>query len=267
MKGLTLKKIIYVSYYDGPYRRGELNYEREIKNLGRLIHYLRNNRGISVDEAYECIRNSFSSVVNYKVVSVPEESNVSKFVTHKDLIKEFIPNGEVKMVILGTMASCVARSLDDKIPESFFYYHSNLNRFWDILTYLYFGERKKLGSIEEKKIFLNQAGIALSNLVAEAKLQEYQKSDDTHLFEAFNEQRLFFKTVSPVFKSLLREVPVFFTCYRKKPIERLLEGFYLHNGLPTTDIERIKFLHSPTRRSYEYIAGLWRESIELNEAA
>lgn len=186
-------------------------------------------------------------------------------VLHQDLIPEFIPETEVKLVILGTMASFIARSIDAREPASYFYYHNNKNLFWGALSLLYYGEIRKFQTIQEKKDFLNLTGIAVSNLVSYAELNDGEKSEDKFLFKAYEEKRLGFKTVSNEFKGHLQNSSVFFTCYRKKELDGLLTGFFEHNGMKEMSLKRINFLHSPTRRSYEYIANLWQNSLLIRK--
>jgi len=63
-------------------------------------------------------------------------------------------------------------------------------------------------------------------------------------------------------KTLLEESPVFFSCFRKNEIEALLNGYKEANKISKKDfIDKVVFLHSPTRRGYQYIANKWRESI------
>ncbi len=181
----------------------------------------------------------------------------------KDPMEDFIPKGETKFVILGTMASYVAREVNGiKINEPF-YYHDGRNRFWGVLSLLLSGEIIKFTNIDTKKAFLDSKGVALANLVSQVEVEDsVDSSVDEVLFNAFEKERLKFKVISEPMRKLLKEKPVFFSCYKKKEIVSLLEGYKVFNQISEVNyVDRIIFLHSPTRRGYQYVADKWRESI------
>ena len=88
--------------------------------------------------------------------------------TSSDEIHEFIPNTTTKLVILGTMASGVARTKDQKKPGEAFFYQDNRNKFWEILQFVVNpkADVKKNMPTTEKKDFLNKWQIAMANIVA-----------------------------------------------------------------------------------------------------
>ena len=182
----------------------------------------------------------------------------------KDPMIDFSPHGKVRFVILGTMASFVAREINGgEAKYGSFYYHDGRNRFWGVLSLLLTGKRMKFSDIDEKMEFLNSHGVALANLVSTVEVgDEVEGSSDRILFEAFENGRLTFKSAKIQFKNLLETVSVFFSCHKKAEIVALLEGYRIANKIPSDDfVDRITFLHSPTRRGYQYIADRWCESI------
>ncbi len=184
----------------------------------------------------------------------------------KDPILDFLPRGETNFVILGTMASYVAREIDGTVNNNSFYYHDGRNRFWGVLSYLLTGKEISFRSISEKKDFLNKYGVALANLVSTIEVDSaVGTSSDRVLFKAFGDGKLEFKKASPEMISLIRQKPVFFTCYRKPKIDTLLDGYNEFNKIfDERIVNRITFLHSPTRRGHQHIAEKWRDIIRMS---
>lgn len=182
----------------------------------------------------------------------------------RDSILEFIPSKDVNFVILGTMASYIARDINGEPAQSSFYYHSPRNRFWCILSRLLTGKRIIFSDIEEKKAFLNNYGIAVANIVFEAEIEDkINSSEDKYLFEAMANDRLRFKECSSKFKQILYEKPILFTCRRKSKIELLLKRYFIKNQIPISTLERIHFLHSPTRKSCDSIFRIWYSEMQV----
>lgn len=62
-------KRIQTRHLDGPWTYSQLDYEKEIKRMARLIKKLQLELPeLSDDEAYETIRNYFSSYTSYRIV-------------------------------------------------------------------------------------------------------------------------------------------------------------------------------------------------------
>lgn len=183
----------------------------------------------------------------------------------RDDIKTFIPKGKTKLVILGTMCSAAARTVGNrKAADEAFYYHSPINRFWTVLQLIFEKNKavKKL-SIDEKTMLLNKHGIAIVNIVQEISVPDSLANDpsDSVLFEANRKGNLRFKTASSEFKTVLKSKPLFFTCRYKRPIHNLLEGYFIHNKVDPRLLEKIWYLHSPTRKSAQKIADIWTDEI------
>lgn len=177
----------------------------------------------------------------------------------KDEIVEFIPEGDVNLVILGTMASFVARAVNERFPRDAFYYHDGRNRFWGVISLILTGERIHFSSIENKKRFLNHYGIAMANLVQSVEVgDEINSSEDKILFDAYRKQKIQFKIISSSFKKILQEKPICFTCRRKMEIEIFIKEYFNKNSVSTRSVEDIEFLTSPTRKSYNAISESWR---------
>lgn len=186
--------------------------------------------------------------------------------TLKDEIEEFIPEGKVNLVILGTMASFVARVVDEQFPKDAFYYHDGRNRFWGVLSLILTGERIRFNSIDDKKRFLNHYGIAMANLIHSVDVgDEIESSQDKILFKAYQDQKIQFKTISNSLKRILQENPIFFTCRRKVDIEIFLEEYFKKNSFSACSVEDVTFLTSPTRRSYKAISESWRDDLLTSE--
>ncbi|RZF21585.1 hypothetical protein DAY19_07815 [Halobacteriovorax vibrionivorans] len=186
--------------------------------------------------------------------------------THQDEIPLFIPKGETNLIILGTMGSINARTVNGEKPDGeFFYYNNNRNHFWKVLQFLFEPEKeaRKL-TIEEKYAFLEKWGIAMSNIVNIAKVPNKDKDDpsDTVLFAAHKKNNVDFKHASPKFKKLLKTKPMFFTCRRKKGIENLLEGFFEQNGLSADLIDHIWYWPTPTRCNPKARSLIWKDEMK-----
>lgn len=190
---------------------------------------------------------------------------MSKKFEQFDILEEFIPVNGVKLVILGTMASKIARKAPelDKYPnlEEVFYYHDNRNRFWKALSIVLTGKdfiedknRTPKEKREDKKRFLEEHGIAMINIVE--KIEGHWSSRDKVIFSAHTNQEIEFKHITLKFKSLLETKPVFFTCYPSKELCLLLKDFLLSRKvqLPFT---RITFLRGPTMVNERTIAKEW----------
>lgn len=183
--------------------------------------------------------------------------------TLRDPMLDFVPEGNTTFIILGTMASYVAREVDGAVKNDSFYYHDGRNRFWGVLSLVLTGKEILFENTAEKRDFLNRNGVALANIVSTVEVDsEVETSSDDVLFKAFNDGRLKFKAATSEIKSLIKERPVFFTCYRKPEIEALLNGYNEFNKIVDENFtNKITYLHSPTRRRHQYIAEKWRDTI------
>lgn len=186
----------------------------------------------------------------------------------RDEIKTFIPKKNPKLVILGTMASINARTINGHCKsEEPFYYNNNQNRFWKIMQVI-FDKNPKPGFFEnvaQKKIFLEKHQIALANIVYEIEISNgsEKNASDEIIFEANNNKQLKVKKIEDDFKTVLQSTPVFFTCLNKPKLNSLLNKYYKENNLNTSLIDKICYLHSPTRVKYELRSEQWREQISL----
>ncbi len=194
-------------------------------------------------------------------------------ISHKDEIPPFYPKGKVRLIILGTMGSINARSIDGVRPsEDFFYYNNSRNHFWKVLQLLFEPHKEPLRlSIPQKKAFLQKWGIAITNIVDEALVPNKDKLDpsDTVLFLANKKKRISFKSLSPKMRKLFQTTPLFFTCRRKKGIENLLQGFLETNKLSPKIIENVWYWATPTRCNPRARSEMWRRemSAHLNAIA
>ncbi|MBI2522303.1 MAG: hypothetical protein HYV97_17925 [Bdellovibrio sp.] len=89
--------------------------------------------------------------------------------TIKDTIVEFIPDKKVHIVILGTMASRIARITENQIPKSPFYYHNPHNHFWKVIALAVSRQEPIPKSHEEKKAFLTKYGIAMATALLDRR--------------------------------------------------------------------------------------------------
>lgn len=65
-----MSKKIYVSTYGQKYRESSLVYSEEIYSLRVLIKFLvKKNAALNTDSAYLLIKNSFSSINSYKIIT------------------------------------------------------------------------------------------------------------------------------------------------------------------------------------------------------
>lgn len=169
---------------------------------------------------------------------------------HEDEIEEFIPKRETEFVILGTMGSMNARTVNDQKPDEAFYYNDSRNQFWNVLQLVFRPDHtpEKL-SIDQKKSFLEEHGIAMCNIVKVAYVDdEFAKSpSDQALFQAYDSNNLTFKKVSNEFREILGTKKIYFTCNYKKHIGKLLSGFFDLNGIEIVPKDGVCFLPSPTR--------------------
>ena len=190
-------------------------------------------------------------------------------ITHIDPLKTFLPKGEVKFVILGTMVAINARIIDGKKPrEPHFYYNNNRNHFWRVLQYLVNprlknNEHIKQFTMKQKKDFLNQHGIVIINLVEKIEVPLKDKADpsDTVLFEAYKKNRIEFKKVSTKTKKVLKSKPLFFTCRQKKGIDQLVDGFLEANKLNEQIKDHIWYLPTPTRCNPYQRSLIWKKEM------
>ena len=188
-------------------------------------------------------------------------------VVHVDPLKSFIPKGDVKFIILGTMVAINGRIIDGEEPtEEVFYYNNNRNHFWRVLQHLMNPklvkkEDLKKFTIAQKKKFLNDNGIAIINLVKEVTVPKKYKHDpsDTVLFEAYKKDLVVYKSLTPKMKKLIKTKPLFFTCRRKKGIDQLLDGFLEFNKLSKDLMEKVWYWATPTRCNPYQRSLLWRQ--------
>lgn len=191
-------------------------------------------------------------------------------ITSKDLIEPFIPAKKPDFIILGTMAAICARHIDgEKSPVNPFFYHNNVNRFWNILRLLK-GHEAPLREVREKRQFLERHRIAISNTVGEIRIAKKDKDDasDLILFAAQKENRLKAKVIGPRFRALLsdNDIPIYFTCRHKAPLQKLLELFFATNELDFPPEGRIHYLASPTRQGAERRSKEWRTEMAAHQA-
>lgn len=178
----------------------------------------------------------------------------------KDELETFIPrNHEINYVILGTMASSCARTIDGIIPENVFYYHNGRNQCWKILSHIFHGELRLMKEIIDRQNFLEHFGIAMANIVASAEVPEADSSNsaDSVLFNAHKLKQLKLKIISDEFKNILKTRPVFFTCKNKMELTCLLEEYFSLNGLDKNLVQNINYLPSPTRCSVDQRSRSW----------
>lgn len=183
----------------------------------------------------------------------------------RDEIETFVPRSPPRLVILGTMGSGVARTLDGNKPQDAFFYHSPKNHFWRILQLVFepSSEPRRL-SVKEKKEFLDKWQIAMANIVEEITINANQARDpaDSILFRAHKKGNLKFKKINGSFVEVLRDVPIFFTCKRKREILGLLDGYFKVNKLDSGLVEKVRFLLSPTRCNPKDRSHEWKIEIE-----
>ena len=85
-------------------------------------------------------------------------------IKHKDEIPVFIPKGKVNFIILGTMGSINARSINGQKPEGeFFYYNNSRNHFWKVIQLLINPKKEAAKSWSVKETLF--AGLAASMMV------------------------------------------------------------------------------------------------------
>lgn len=135
----------------------------------------------------------FSSTVSFN------ENRVNCMMIVKDEIETFIPKEKIRYVILGTMGSVIARNVNGRAPINPFFYHSTRNHFWKILQLIFEPNQTPHSfSVEEKMDFLNQWGIAMSNIVLEISVndEDQDNSSDQVLFNANRHGYLKFKPIS-----------------------------------------------------------------------
>lgn len=183
----------------------------------------------------------------------------------KDEIVDFLPKGNVNFIILGTMGSICARTVDNKKPIEPFYYHNNKNHFWRILQLLFSSNsiRNSL-SVKEKKQFLEHHKIAMANIVGEIEVPTDLANDpsDDVLFRANKDGKLLFKRCNSEFSQTLKTTPIFFTCRHKKGIDLLLEGYFKANSIEQKFKNEIWHLPSPTRCNPAKRSLVWRHEME-----
>ncbi len=181
---------------------------------------------------------------------------------HEDFIPSIAPSN-TQFIILGTMGSINARTIDGIAPEQeYFYYNDSRNHFWKVLQYSLGLEAQNL-SIKQKKALLRQHGIAMTNIVQKAYVSQRDKFDpsDTVLFKAYKDNKLEFKKISHAMKKQFKTKPIFFTSREKKPLKELLLGFLAYNQLDPALYKNIHFLKSPTRCNPYQRSLEWKEEI------
>ncbi len=179
----------------------------------------------------------------------------------EDIIDEHIPDGEIKCVILGTMASYSARKIDGIKPNEPFYYHDGRNRFWETLTCLLDGEANKFKKdIPAKKNFLNKQGIAMANVTKQIK--GIGSSKDTVIFKSKcrNDLEFQYKKLTPEFNKILKSKPIFFTRYSCPELNDLLQGFFKFNSIDIST-DRLIYLRAPHSNSYQKISSQWKDAV------
>lgn len=174
------------------------------------------------------------------------------FIVVKDEIDTFIPrSNKVNYIILGTMASCCARTIGEVIPQEAFYYHNSKNHCWKMLSNIFYGEVRDMKKLIDRQNLLEEFGIAMANIVKSAEVPESESLNpaDSVLFDAHALKKLETKKISDEFKHLLQTRPIFFTCKSKPALTSLLEEYFSANKLDQNLIQKIHYLPSPTRCS------------------
>ena len=184
---------------------------------------------------------------------------------HEDEIEIFIPKCETQIIILGTMGSINARTINGKKPTDAFYYNNNKNQFWNVIQLLFDPKiaPKKL-TIAEKKAYLEKWGIAMNNIVQEAEVDDSDALDpsDTVLFQAHKKGNLTFKNSPDEFRELLKVKPMFFTCRHKNGITDLLQGYFEFNQLDASFSNSIWFWPTPTRCNAKDRSLIWKKEMD-----
>jgi len=183
----------------------------------------------------------------------------------RDEIATFIPMKSPEFIILGTMGSINARTINGIKPKDAFFYNNNRNHFWKVLQLVFEpNNQAKTLTIEEKKSFLNKHRIAMANIVQEIKVLEERSIDpsDDILFQANRMELLKYKRVSSDFQMILKKTPIFFTCRRKKNIDLLLEGYFQLNKIESSITKKIWYLPTPTRCNPLKRSIVWKQEIE-----
>lgn len=176
-------------------------------------------------------------------------------IKHEESVPIFLPKASPKFIIMGTMVAINARIIDGVKPtEETFFYHNNRNHFWRILQYLVDpnlrdGEAKKKLSIPEKRQLLIKNKIGIINLVQSVIVPNKYRHDpsDTVLFEAYQKNRIQYKTLNQTTKKIIQNTPLYFTCREKAGIRNLLNGFLQYNQLPDSIKNNIWYWSTPTR--------------------
>lgn len=185
----------------------------------------------------------------------------------EDPLKNFIPKSKPQLIMLGTMVTSSARSLNGSDPGDVFYYHNNVNHFWRILNFVFEGDVPfELKSIRAKKAFLEKHRIAIFNLVKQvrASQKEIKDSSDDLLFKCHKASRVQFKALSHREKKVFETTPLYFTCRYKAGIKRLILGYLHQNELEEDLMDQINFLPSPTRCNPWRRSRVWLEEISAS---
>lgn len=184
----------------------------------------------------------------------------------EDPLKNFIPRARPQIIMLGTMVTSSARSINGRDPGEVFYYHNNVNHFWRILNFVFEGDIPfELKSIQKKKAFLEKHRIAIFNLVkqVETSRAEMKDSSDDLLFRCHKASRVQFKSLSAREQKIFKTTPLYFTCRYKSGIKRLILGYLKANSIEEDLIHEISFLPSPTRCNPWDRSRVWREEISF----
>lgn len=192
--------------------------------------------------------------------------NPNGLIYSRDNIPFYLPE-KPRFVVLGTMAAINARHIEGQKPpdEPYFFYNNSKNKFWQYMWQIFEKSEKPVDlSVPEKKDFCERWGVAMCNLLGEMKIEKEDADDrtDTIIFSAHKMGRVTTKTVSDDFKKALEALPVFFTCYHKQELQKLLELFFTTNKIDLHLIKRIRYLHTPAMPGRVDVLALWKKEFQ-----
>ncbi len=187
-----------------------------------------------------------------------------KLIYSLDNIPPFLPQ-KPSFVVLGTMAAINARHIEGHKPplSPFFYYNDNRNRFWRYMWQIFENNLVPTNlSVQDKMDFCERHGLALCNLLGEMFISENEAKNRTDkvIFKAYTEGRVKTKILNSEFKKALKALPLFFTCYHKDNLQKLLELFLITNALSTDLVNCISFLHTPAMPGRIDVLKQWQNA-------
>ena len=165
------------------------------------------------------------------------------------------------------MAAINARHIEgQKTPNKpYFFYNNDKNRFWQYMWQIFEkNEKPNTLSVQEKMDFCERWGVALCNLLGEMKIEKTEATNRTDqiIFKAHQNGLVKTKVVSADFKEALKTLPIFFTCYHKQELQKLLELFFKTNNLELHLIKNIHYLHTPAMPGRVDVLTLWKNEFQ-----